>query len=93
MAATEEYLEAEDAIAAWLEDCCTIQAGFSVSKAAVRDSWAKRCQSTNQPIGGRNELTPLSHKCCSASQADTAAISACVLSCSSDGHARDMGGG
>jgi putative DNA primase/helicase len=55
--ATEKYLAAEDAVAAWLEDCCTIQTSFVVSKADVRDSWSKWCQQTNQTVGGRNELT------------------------------------
>jgi phage/plasmid-associated DNA primase len=55
--ATEQYLEAEDAILAWLEDCCTRQVGFTVSKTDVRDSWSKWCQRTGQIVGGRNELT------------------------------------
>jgi putative DNA primase/helicase len=55
--ATEKYLEAEDAITAWLEDCCTIQVGFDVSKADVRVSWSQWCQRTGQTVGGRNELT------------------------------------
>jgi putative DNA primase/helicase len=55
-AATEAYLEAEDAIAAWLDDCCTIRAGFSISKADARDSWSRWCQRTGQS-GGRNEFT------------------------------------
>jgi putative DNA primase/helicase len=55
-------MEAEDAVLAWLEDCCTIQAGFTVSKADVRDSWLKWCQRTGQPVGGRNELTDKIHR-------------------------------
>jgi len=56
-AATEQYLEAEDAVLAWLEDCCTVQVGFTVAKADVRDSWSTWCQRTGQIVGGRNELT------------------------------------
>ena len=56
-AATENYLEAEDAVAAWLDDCCVIAPTAQAAKADVRDSWAKWCQRTGHPVGGRNELT------------------------------------
>jgi putative DNA primase/helicase len=54
--ATDRYLEAQDARAAWLEENGTIQAGFQVSKADVRDNWAKWCERARHPIGGRNDL-------------------------------------
>jgi putative DNA primase/helicase len=61
-AATEEYLEAEDAVKEWLEDCCTVRADLTASKTDVRDSWAKWCQRTGHPVGGRNELTDKLHR-------------------------------
>jgi putative DNA primase/helicase len=60
--ATEQYLEAEDAVLAWLQDCCILGANLTVSKADVRDSWAKWCQRTGHPVGGRNELTDKLHR-------------------------------
>jgi putative DNA primase/helicase len=62
MSATEKYLEAEDAVLAWLEDCCAIRADLTASKADVRDSWSKWCQRNGQDIGGRNELTDKLHR-------------------------------
>jgi putative DNA primase/helicase len=55
--ATEQYLEAEDSVQAWLDDCCTIGANLTAAKADVRNSWAKWCERTKTPPGGRNELT------------------------------------
>jgi putative DNA primase/helicase len=54
--ATDRYLEAQDARSAWFEECCTIQAGFSVAKADVRDNWGRWCERARHPMGGRNDL-------------------------------------
>jgi P4 family phage/plasmid primase-like protien len=55
--ATQRYLEGEDSVQAWLDDCCTIGPNLTAAKADVRNSWTKWCEHTRTPPGGRNELT------------------------------------
>ncbi len=37
--ATDDYLKAEDAVAAWLDECCTVHAGMQDSSSALYASW------------------------------------------------------
>jgi putative DNA primase/helicase len=48
--ATADYLEAEDAIAAWLEDCCERSAIFTTN-AALFGSWSIWATNNGEPVG------------------------------------------
>ena len=48
--ATDEYLEAEDAIASWIADCCTTDADDDDMVAALFGSWKTWAEKTGEPV-------------------------------------------
>ncbi len=49
--ATDEYLEDEDAIAAWVSDCCITKAGFTTSTAELFGSWQAWADKSGEFVG------------------------------------------
>ena len=54
--ATEEYLEAEDNIASWLADCCTIGPRLEAENGSVFASYAGWCERSGERPGHRKSL-------------------------------------
>jgi putative DNA primase/helicase len=51
--ATKEYLEAEDAIATWLADCCTLDPNAKESSTLLFQSWAAWANVAKEPVGSQ----------------------------------------
>jgi putative DNA primase/helicase len=51
--ATREYLEAEDALATWMADCCTRDPDAWESRTALFMSWCGWAKSAGEPIGSQ----------------------------------------
>jgi putative DNA primase/helicase len=51
--ATAEYLEAEDAIATWLADCCTIDPDARESSTELFRSWSAWANLAKEPVGSQ----------------------------------------
>jgi putative DNA primase/helicase len=57
-AATDEYLEAEDSLAAWLGECCESGGTFDwVSSTALWRSWKAWTETAGEPPGSQKRLT------------------------------------
>ncbi|MEE9249656.1 MAG: phage/plasmid primase, P4 family [Alphaproteobacteria bacterium] len=55
-AATEEYLEAEDALVRWIEDCCNEGPHFAGITADLFRSWREWCETTGEYAGSRKRF-------------------------------------
>jgi putative DNA primase/helicase len=55
--ATAEYLEAEDAIATWLADCCTVEMNARESSTALWQSWAAWANLAKEPVGSQRAFS------------------------------------
>jgi putative DNA primase/helicase len=55
--ATAEYLEAEDAVATWLADCCTLDVNARESSTALFGSWAGWARTAGEPIGSQRSFS------------------------------------
>jgi putative DNA primase/helicase len=56
--ATEEYLAGEDAIAAWLNECCVVDPNVSESSTKLFKSWAAWAGFAKEPIGTHKSFSP-----------------------------------
>jgi putative DNA primase/helicase len=50
-AATAEYLEAEDALAAWVEECCSVDAQEWTNTTSLFGSWTEWATKTGEFVG------------------------------------------
>jgi putative DNA primase/helicase len=50
-AATDAYLEAQDLIAQWLEDCCEVDKKLEEASSQLFKSWAKWCEQHGEKAG------------------------------------------
>jgi putative DNA primase/helicase len=55
--ATAEYLEAEDAIATWLTDCCTRDPNAWANSTALFASWTLWAEKAGEPIGKQRSFS------------------------------------
>jgi putative DNA primase/helicase len=55
-AATATYLEAQDSVAAWLDECCDRQAGAWESRTALFESWSRWATAAGEYVGTRPRL-------------------------------------
>jgi len=55
--ATAEYLEAEDAIATWLIDCCVCEPDARESSTALFRSWSDWAKTAGEPIGSQRSFS------------------------------------
>lgn len=55
-AATAAYLDAQDALAAWIEECCRRQASGWSSRTALFNSWVKWATAAGEHVGTRTRL-------------------------------------
>jgi putative DNA primase/helicase len=56
-AATAQYLEAEDAIAAWIEDCATRDPGAFATNAALFASFSEWAEKSGEYVGSRKRFS------------------------------------
>jgi putative DNA primase/helicase len=54
--ATERYLESEDAVSAWIEECCQPKAGAWASSGELFSSWETWAKLAGEHIGSRKRL-------------------------------------
>jgi putative DNA primase/helicase len=54
--ATGKYLEAEDAVSAWIEECCEFKADAWTSAADLFGSWESWAQRAGEYVGSRKRL-------------------------------------
>jgi len=54
--ATSAYLEAQDALAAWIEECCEHKPGAFATRTALFDSWSKWATTAGEHIGTRSRF-------------------------------------
>ncbi len=55
-AATDEYITSEDAIAAWIEECCTIDAQNFASNGSIWESWQAWANKSGEFVGKKTRL-------------------------------------
>lgn len=55
--ATSSYLEAEDAMAAWLDECCQRDARAEASSAELFESWKSWADRAGEPVGSNRKLS------------------------------------
>jgi putative DNA primase/helicase len=55
--ATKEYMEAEDAIATWPNDCCVVDPDAKESSTALFQSWAAWANAAKEPVGSQRALS------------------------------------
>ena len=55
--ATAEYLEAEDALAAWLGECCIIAKGLEVGSTPLFNSWKAWCERSGETPASQRRLS------------------------------------
>jgi putative DNA primase/helicase len=56
IAATADYLEAQDATAAWIDECCNREPNGWESRTALFDSWTKWATTAGEYVGTRARL-------------------------------------
>ena len=54
--ATASYIEAQDAVAAWLEECCELNPNAWTTRGALFDSWNKWADAAGEYVGSRARL-------------------------------------
>lgn len=54
--ATKEYFSSEDALAAWMEDCCRVDPSGWCSSAALWESWKSWAATANEREGSRKKF-------------------------------------
>ena len=57
VAATEEYLGAEDGAGNWLEDCCIEHAGLHTGAGALYGSWKAWAEQTGEHVGSQKSFS------------------------------------
>ena len=55
-AATDAYLEAEDSVGAWIEECCTTDPNDFASNAALFESWKPWAEKAGEYVGTKTRL-------------------------------------
>jgi putative DNA primase/helicase len=55
--ATAEYMEAEDAIATWLSDCCVVDPGERAGSTELFRSWATWANVAKEPVGSHRAFS------------------------------------
>lgn len=55
--ATVEYLEGEDALARWIEECCTLGSQFFTSQSDLFASWKQWCERNGEQAGSSKRLS------------------------------------
>jgi putative DNA primase/helicase len=55
--ATHHYLDAEDAIGRWLEDCCVLERGCWTAARALFSSYQEWCEETGEHAGSEKRFT------------------------------------
>jgi putative DNA primase/helicase len=54
--ATSKYLESEDAVSAWIEECCELKAGEWTSSKDLFASWKTWAENAGEFVGSRKQL-------------------------------------
>ena len=57
VAATEDYLEAEDALRAWIEECCKCGSNLSDTLANLWASWQAWAESAGEYVGSKRKFS------------------------------------
>jgi putative DNA primase/helicase len=57
IAATEEYLEAEDAMGQWLGDCCMMEKQFHSTSSSLFGSWSQWCARAGEYAGSQKRFS------------------------------------
>jgi putative DNA primase/helicase len=55
--ATDAYLESQDVLGDWLDECCEENVNYRETSSALFGSWKEWCEKRNQYIGPRNDFT------------------------------------
>lgn len=53
---TDEYLDAEDALQQWIDECCDIDGRHFGASSALFASWTKFCEDTGEYVGSQKRL-------------------------------------
>jgi putative DNA primase/helicase len=54
--ATDDYLEAEDSVGAWLAECCDLEPGAWTASAVLWESWERWAQARGEFVGSQRRL-------------------------------------
>jgi putative DNA primase/helicase len=60
--ATDSYLEAQDALAAWLEQCCEVKSTFTDTSSRLYGSWKAWAERNGEEPGSQKVFAPLLEK-------------------------------
>lgn len=56
IAATDDYIEAEDSLGRWLEECCSVHRAQSAAFADLWGSWKKWAEASGEYVGNKKRL-------------------------------------
>jgi putative DNA primase/helicase len=57
-AATDEYLESQDVLGEWLEECCDVGGSYFATRDELFDSWKQWAQDRNEWVGSMKTFLP-----------------------------------
>lgn len=56
LAATDEYMEAEDVLRGWMEECCLVEAGASAATGALYSNYVDYCERSKEHAWSKKRL-------------------------------------